>query len=251
MVNELSINNISVGYGKRSVISNFTATPLAGGTVTALLGPNAAGKSTLIKAIAGILRHTGTINFHRESETLAGRALRRYIGYVPQDLPSSAALHAYETVLIAARRATKNPEWCAAETMTSLGIDDLAHRYLGELSGGQRQLVGVAQALVTSPSIVLLDEPTSALDLRRQLFLLDYVRTWVAETNAIGLIAIHDINLAARFADTVLVMKKGQPVAQGSPTEVLTPTIIREVYGVNVDVFSHNDMHMVAPISVA
>lgn len=251
MVNELTISNVSVGYGKNSVVSDFTATPLSGGTITALLGPNAAGKSTLIKAISGILRHTGEVEFRRDSETFSGGSLRRHIGYVPQDLPSSAALHAFETVLIAARRATTDPEWSAAKTMTSLGIADLGHRYLGELSGGQRQLVGVAQALVTSPSIVVLDEPTSALDLRRQLFLLDYVRQWLAETNAIGLIAIHDINLAARFADEVLVMKSGRPVAQGHPTEVLNPEVIKDVYGVHVDVFSHNDMHMVAPISVA
>lgn len=251
MVNTLHLRDVRVAYGKNEIIPSFTCDALRAGEVTALLGPNAAGKSTLIKAISGVHRYEGTIALEADGVKLSGSAIRKRVGYVPQELPSTAALHSFETVMIAARRARtgdQSPEWMAATVMETLGIDHLAHRFLGELSGGQRQMVGMAQALVTNPDVLVLDEPTSALDLRHQLFLLTYVRQWVQERGAIGLVAIHDINLAARFADKVMVLKEGTFQAQGSPEDVLTGELIEDVYGVRADVFRHRDLPMVAPI---
>lgn len=250
----LELENVQVRYGKRTVIPGFSLPPLRAGELTALLGPNATGKSTLIKAIAGVNRHQGVVRLMVDGQDVSGQALRRHVGYVPQDLPNTAALQAYETVLITARRAYRThrsdgtPEESAARVMDTLGIAPLAHRYLGELSGGQRQLVAVAQALVTEPDVLLLDEPTSALDLHRQLFLLDHVQKWVTERGAIGVVAIHDINLAARYADRLVVMRDGQLHTDGGPREVLTAELIDSVYGVHADVFEHRGCQMVAPL---
>ena len=244
----LHISGVGVNYGARRIVHDFGCDALPASSLTAVLGPNAAGKSTLIKAIAGVHAHAGEVALDVGGNRVRGRELRKRVGYVPQDLPRTAALRAYETVLIAARRAVKDPEWAAAKVMEDLGIAHLAERYVGELSGGQRQMVGVAQALVTQPEVLVLDEPTSALDLRRQLALLDYVGEWVRARSAVGIVVIHDINLAARYADNLVVMKDGRLHAQGAPREVLHPELIEQVYGVEAEVLSHRDIQLVAPL---
>ncbi|WP_410170781.1 ABC transporter ATP-binding protein [Corynebacterium antarcticum] len=253
----LELSGLTVGYGRRRVIEDFTATPVSGGHVVGLLGPNASGKSTLIKSIAGIHGTVGgTIRARVDGVTRDGRSLRRIVGYVPQDLPDTAALTAFETVLIAARRARSvrgidiPAVELAGRAMTELSIGELAGRYISELSGGQRQLTAVAQMLVARPDVMLLDEPTSALDLHRQLFLLEMIRRLAAESGAVVLMAIHDINLAARFCGELLVMKDGRVVAQGEPRTVLTPELLAEVYGVDAEILDHGGVPVVAPVAV-
>ncbi|WP_410170978.1 ABC transporter ATP-binding protein [Corynebacterium pygosceleis] len=252
----LELDDVTVGYRRRRVIENFTTEPVHGGHVVGLLGPNASGKSTLIKAIAGVHRTTGgRLRATVEGRVHEGRDLRRVIGYVPQDLPDTAALTAFETVLVAARRAcsvkiTGTPAVeLASRVMTELSIGDLARRYISELSGGQRQLTAVAQMMVSDPDVMLLDEPTSALDLHRQLFLLDVIRRRARETGAVALTAIHDINLAARFCDELLVMRGGRVIAQGAPRTVLTPGLLSEVYGVDAEILDHGGVPVVAPVA--
>lgn len=114
----------------------------------------------------------------------------------------------------------------------ALAIRMLALRPLSELSGGQRQMVGLAQAIARQPALLLLDEPTSALDLRWQLALIDTVRAVIAERQAVCLMAIHDINLALRFCDQVLLFGNGGLLAAGDPHDVITPDVLRTAYGV-------------------
>ena len=166
---------------------------------------------------------------------------------MPQGLPHTAALRAFEAVLIAARReACEDPVTRTAEVLHSMGLDDIAQRYLNELSGGQRQLVAVAQMLVGTPGLMLLDEPTSALDLNRQLFVLGRVRAKAREEGSLALVAIHDINLAARMCDQLVVLHGGKARAHGAPGEVLTEELLREVYGVETDVLDHRGQPVVA-----
>ena len=127
-----------------------------------------------------------------------------------------------------------------------MGLDEIAQRYLNELSGGQRQLVAVAQMLVGTPGLMLLDEPTSALDLHRQLFVLGRVRAKAREEGSLALVAIHDINLAARMCDQLVVLHGGSVRAHGTPGEVLTEELLREVYGVEADVLDHRGQPVVA-----
>lgn len=245
---ELTIADLTAGYGSRTVVDGLSLPTLRGGQVVGLLGPNASGKTTTIKALAGVHRaRGGTVDFRVDGQAPRGQRRRQLIGYVPQGLPHTAALRAFEAVLIAARReACEDPITRTAEVLHSMGLDKIAQRYLNELSGGQRQLVAVAQMLVGTPGLMLLDEPTSALDLNRQLFVLGRVRAKAREEGSLALVAIHDINLAARMCDQLVVLHGGKGRAHGAPGEVLTEELLREVYGVETDVLDHRGQPIVA-----
>ena len=248
----VEVNGIHTAYGKHQVLDNLTVAPLTSGKVVGLLGPNACGKSTLLKTIAGVHKpQLGTVRVTLNGKQIAPKEHFRHIGYVPQDLPGSAALTAFETVMVSASRdsSSHGVENLAAEVMCDLKISHLAHRYLSELSGGQRQMVAFAQMLVAKPAVMLLDEPTSALDLNKQLFLLARVREQVRATGALALVAIHDINLSARFCDELLVMKEGTLQAQGSPRDLLTPELLRAVFEVETEILHHGDTPVIATVS--
>lgn len=245
---ELTVSDLSAGYGSHMVVDGLSLPTLRGGQVVGLLGPNASGKTTTITTLAGVHRaRGGTVDFRVDGEAPRGKRRRQLIGYVPQDLPNSAALSAFEAVLIAARRELyEDPITRTAEVLHSLGLDAIAQRYLNELSGGQRQLVAVAQMLVGHPGLMLLDEPTSALDLHRQLFVLGHVSAKAREEGSLALVAIHDINLAARMCDQLVVMKDGQVHAHGIPSDVLSTELLREVYRVEADIVEHRGHPVVA-----
>ena len=175
----VSAQKLSVSYGRSTIVHSLSFGPLEGGTVVGLIGPNAAGKSTLVKAIAGIKKPTaGSVTISKGGAELTGRDRVEAIGYVPQDLLSSATLTAFESVMVSARRRGVDgwdPLERTADVMHRLGITHLSDRLVSDMSGGQRQLVAVAQMLVREPSVMLLDEPTSALDLRHQVELLQLI----------------------------------------------------------------------------
>lgn len=266
----LDVRDVHAGYGKRKVLLGASISRLAPGTVTGLLGPNAAGKSTLMTTIAGIRNPSGgevavsraeaTVAGDEQAKALAGAELRDAVGYVPQDLPSTASLTAFESVFVSGRRAGsasgggifRQRSGCLEQTAAALrkvGIEHLADRFVGELSGGQRQLVAVAQMLVRNPEVMLLDEPTSALDLRHQVELLQLIRAEVAQRSCLALVAIHDLNLAARYCDQVVVLSAGRVLAQGSPAQVLTPNLLQEAYGLRARVLDDDGVPVICPIA--
>lgn len=250
----LDVNDVAAGYGKRKVLRGASIRTLKPGTVTGLLGPNAAGKSTLMTTLAGIRKPmSGEIVLTRDNERVIGSELREVVGYVPQDLPASASLTAFESVLVSGRRAGRlrvrgSEIEHTAVALRKVGIEHLADRFVGELSGGQRQLVAVAQMFVRDPEIMLLDEPTSALDLRHQVELLKLVRAEVASRSSLALVAIHDLNLAARYCDELVMLHDGHVVAQGSPVDVLTPDLLARVYGIRARVLDDEGVAVVCPI---
>jgi iron complex transport system ATP-binding protein len=236
----LSVADLSVRYRGHAALDGV-ALEARGGEVLALIGPNGAGKSSLLRAVAGLQRHGGTV---RIEGTAQGP-----VGFLPQDHGARAALTVMETVLLGRRRALgwRVPEEelaRAADALRRLGIAPLAGRLLGELSGGQRQMVMLAQVLVAEPAVLLLDEPTSALDIRHALALLTLVRELTAASGLVTLVAIHDLNAAARFADRVALLKDGRLVADGAPREVLTEARIAEAYGVAAHVHAAPDGHI-------
>lgn len=248
----LSVNNMTVAYGRSTVINDVSFGPLRGGNVVGLIGPNGAGKSTLVKAIAGIKRPvSGTVSMQVRGHDVTGKERIQAVGYVPQDMLTSATLTAFESVMVSARdtvqRGTK-PVEAAAAVMEQLGIIHLSNRLISDMSGGQRQLVGIAQMLVREPHFLLLDEPTSALDLKHQMNVLRIVRDVVGGTDKVALVAIHDLNLAARFCDELIVLKDGSAIAHDTPANVLTPDVLENVYGIRARVIDDAGVPVVCPI---
>lgn len=257
----LLVEDISVRYGRRQVLNGVTIPEIPAGHVVGLLGANAAGKSTLIKAIAGVINPaSGTCRVLIDGRELKGHKRRNTLGYVPQDLLATAALTVFESILIAGgseglrRRGggaarTGSLADAAAAVLAEVGIEHLAHRYLSELSGGQRQLAALAQMLVRNPHVMLLDEPTSALDLKHQVHVLELVRRRAREHGAVGLVAIHDLNLAARYCDQLVVLNEGTIMTCGAPCDVVCPTLLEAVYGFQARVLDDAGVPVVCPVA--
>lgn len=226
----LALQDLGAKYGKQIVLSGVETGVITGGSLTAVIGPNAAGKSTLFKRIAGLTKGPGTVHL---SDTDKGPET---ICYMPQDTGANAVLSVYESVLLAAKQGTAG--WAVQDRelieidriLQALRIDDLAFRGLGELSGGQRQLVSIAQALVRKPEILLMDEPTSALDLFRQIEVLNFMKSLAAAEGMAVLIALHDLNHALRYCENTIVIAGGKMVASGPTDQVITADMLRDIY---------------------
>lgn len=240
-MNGLAIEDLSVSYGRRRVLRDVTVPPLLPGTVTALLGPNASGKSTLLRSIAGLKKPiAGRILLHGqpiEAMRLAERT--RFVRYVPQVFAAGARLTVFDAVLVAARTAGATGHGAAVAgrveaILARIRIGHLAHRLICDLSGGQQQLVALAQGLVQPAPVLLLDEPTSALDLRHQLEALALLRTIALADGHVAVVALHDLSLAARHADRVLLMDQGEVVADGTPGVVFASPVCGRTYGVDL-----------------
>jgi len=226
----LTLQDVSAAYGGRQVLSGITTPPLHGGQLVSLLGPNGAGKSTLFRRIFGLLRGAGDIR-------VEGATVPRPIAYMPQDNGSRPVLTVYESILLArmqGRRLRVLPQDHAqVEHMLGLlNIGDLRGRNVGDLSGGQRQMVGAAQALVQNPEILLMDEPTSALDLSRQIDLLALLRRLTRERGLLIVVAMHDLGHALRFSDAAMVIGNGGLMACGPTQQVVTRDLLRDVFDV-------------------
>jgi iron complex transport system ATP-binding protein len=237
----LSVTNLRVAYGRRVIVDGLDLAPLQPGTLTALVGPNAAGKSTLLRGIAGLVPGTrGTVRLgERDLLAMSIPERAQHLAYMPQGLPGGVALTVMET-LVGALRAVPTalaPDGASAAAhaitvLQRLGIEHLALRTLDRLSGGQRQLVGLAQAMAREPDILMLDEPTSALDLRHQVSVMALVRETVVQRGLVGVVVLHDLGLAARFADRLVALSEGAIQADGTPLETLTPALLAKVYEV-------------------
>ena len=234
----LLIEDVSVAYGARQILHGVSLPALPAGSLVALVGPNGAGKSTLLRALAGLEWMRGGLSLDGQDVTRLGFAERsRRLAYMPQQLPPGIALGVLESI-VAALRVSGSDDLLgnAYQALRQLGIEGLAERSLDGLSGGQRQLVALAQLLARNPQVLLLDEPTSALDLHYQLRVMDAVRERVQTHRLLAVAVLHDINLAASHADWLVVLREGRVVACGAPADVLQPGLLAEVYGVEARV---------------
>jgi len=235
----LKVKGLSAGYGKRLVLKDVSLEAFEGRLVS-LLGPNGVGKSTLIKCLAGAIKPKkgGIFLKGRDLRKVDLRELSKLVGYVPQNMRPAFSTTVFEAILTSRlphftwgpRRADVEK---AEEVMKMLGLEELAFRKINELSGGEWQKVLLAMALVKEPEVLLLDEPTSNLDLKHQIEVMKLIKRVTRERRLVTIAALHDANLALRFADEVALMKNGSIYVIGRPEEVLVPENVKEVFGVN------------------
>jgi iron complex transport system ATP-binding protein len=234
----IDISRLAFSYNHKAVLCGIDihAKP---GEIVSVIGPNGSGKSTLLRCMNKILK------FKQGAVLLAGknidgiplRQLSRTMGYIPQHETRSFAFTVFETVLMGRR---PHIGWQVADhdlkvvhdTLHDLGLDALRNRQIDELSGGERQRVFIARALAQEPSVMLMDEPTSDLDPRHQLEVFGLITELSREKGITVVCAIHDLHLAARFSDKIVMLRQGEVFAQGPPQEVMTPGNLRAVYGV-------------------
>lgn len=236
---DLFLSDVTVSYAGRTILLNQTFSPILAGSVTALVGPNGAGKSTLLRAIAGLIPSSGSIRVGDVCLRALGFDERaRMINYMPQSLPAGVTMTVIDSVAAAHAVSRRNARATfaettarAAEALQKAGIAHLAFEPIARLSGGQRQMVAFAQAIVRSPSVYLFDEPTSALDLQYQIEVMRLMRSLARAGHAV-MVVLHDLALAARWTDHVAVISKGTLVAEGRPETVLSQKLLADVYGV-------------------
>ena len=243
----LSIDDVTLRYEARTILRKVSLSVNAG-EVVALIGPNGVGKSTLIRACSGTLKPFGgrvTIDgqdMHRLG--VADRA--RLIAVVPQAVRLPESFSVFETVLMGrtpylgwlGRESAKDRSGVEA-ALARTGTLELADRPLGELSGGEQQRVLIARALAQAARTLLLDEPTAHLDLKHQASVLSLVCDLAHAENHAVLIALHDLNLAAQYADRVALLSNGTVAAIGTSEEVLTEEHLSPAYGLRITVYEH------------
>ncbi|MDF1750985.1 MAG: ABC transporter ATP-binding protein [Alphaproteobacteria bacterium] len=244
----LTLQAVSVARAGRCIISPLDLN-LHGGTMTALVGPNGTGKTTLLAAIAGHLPYQGAIQLDGAPVDI------KVVSYLPQTHGVSSRLTVLEVLLLGRRetlgwRISDQDLSAATQVMQHFMISDFADRSIATLSGGQQQIVLLAQRLMRKPRVVILDEPTSALDLHHQLSVLAVLRSYAQENDAIILAAIHDLNLASRQCDSIALLMEGDLHCHGDPHEVLTAQTIKTVYRVEIDAYRNQSGHVLnIPIS--
>ena len=237
----LAAKSVSVRLGGRTIVADANAT-LCAGEMVVLVGPNGAGKTTLLKALAGLVPCFGTVELEgRSASTLTARERARRLAYLPQGHSFSWPLPAGEIVALG-RYPHADPfspvndaDRAAVEhAMDITGTKDFAERIVTSLSGGERARVALARVLATQANVLLADEPTISLDPRHQFVVMDVLRH-AAKAGGAVLAVIHDLALAARYADRVIVLEKGNIVADEKPATALSPQRIATIFGVEAD----------------
>jgi iron complex transport system ATP-binding protein len=250
----IGVAGVTVRLGGKAVVDDVDLA-VAEGEWLVLIGPNGAGKTTLLRAIAGLVGYDGEIEIHgRPARSLRRRELARQLAVVPQEPLTPPWLTVGEYVLLgrtpylgALAREGRDDRDAAGRALSRLDLLELRERPLGTLSGGERQRVVVARALAQEAGIVILDEPTSALDIGYQQQALELLDDLREESGLTLVAAMHDLTLAAQYADRVALIAHGRIVADGSPAEVLTEEIISAHYHASVSVVRVADRVAVVP----
>ncbi len=241
----LELRDLCVDIAGRRIVSGITLS-VADGQVAGLLGPNGSGKSTILKAIYRARRPVAghVLVDGSDVRQMRPRMAARRVAMVAQENLIDFGFTVREMVMIGRTphkgpfdRDSKDDQAIVQDAMQRTGCTDLADRRFHSLSGGEKQRVLIARALAQGADHLILDEPTSHLDIRYQISVLELV----AGLGVTVLTALHDLNLAALFCDTVHVLADGRLIAAGSPAKVITPEIIRAAYGADVLVVDHPD----------
>ncbi|MBS5451633.1 MAG: ABC transporter ATP-binding protein [Coriobacteriia bacterium] len=240
----LSLRDVRFGYARRREVLHGISATMHAGELTAIVGPNGCGKTTLVKCIDRINRPwDGSIELQGDdAEDLLAcplERLARLVGYVPQRASTELAGSVVDYLLLGRRpflswQLSADDLRAVDAVMERLGIAGLANEALAELSGGQRQKIVVARALLQEPRVLLFDEPTSSLDIKNQREIMDLAAELAHAEGKIVAVVLHDLNAALAYADQVVLLDGGAVVCAGDPRDVLSPATIERVYGTPV-----------------
>lgn len=238
----LEVEGLTFGYGDADVLKGVTFS-VESPQFVSVLGPNGVGKSTLIHCIDRILTpRSGSVRVDgRDVSEIPGRELAKIMGYVPCSSGTSFPMSVADTVMMGRYPHSGN---CRTEedlrivhsTLSLMSIEDLALRSFNELSAGQHQKVMLARGLAQESRILLLDEPTANLDIRHQMGVAHILRDLAHSRGMIVLMICHDLNIASRYSDRIILLSGGTVHSDGTPEEVLTEANIRDVYGIGCEV---------------
>lgn len=240
----LELKNVNFSYNGHQVLKDICLS-VQPGELVSLIGPNGSGKSTLIKIALGLLPvPEGRVQlFGKPGGVWNLKQLARRVAYLPQNAMLPVAFTVWETVLLGRtpylgflgvpREEDKELTCAALKRVDAL---HLAERKIGAVSGGERQRVLLARALVQQPELLLLDEPTTSLDIHHQVAILQLIYTQVEQGNMAVLTVLHDLNLAAAYSDRQILLVDGRILCQGDPVTVLTPANLKAAYGDNIRV---------------
>lgn len=242
----LELKNISFSYGNKNILKNvgFTANK---GEFVGILGVNGCGKTTLLKSINKINKiSSGEIILDGQSVlSLKGDEIAKKIAYVPQMLGESYEVNVTEFLMMGRKPYvswgfSENDVEIVEKVMKELNIEHVAKKSFNELSGGQKQKVLIARALVQEADVYILDEPISFLDIKNQIEVLKILKKLAVEKEKIVVVVIHDLNMAMKFAHKILLVKEGEAFAYGETAKVLNSKNIKAIYDVDVEIVSNN-----------
>lgn len=237
-MSRLEIRNVCASYGRTKVLHDVTLPPVQDGQILGLLGPNASGKSTLVRRLSREMPGGGEILLDGADQArMAHPDLLRVLAAMPQSPPAPTVLSPTELMWSTARAlalpyANAELGHKIEDIFSELGLTEYAFAPLLTLSGGKRQLVGLALALIRDPQFLLLDEPTSALDLHWRMVVLDLVRQRIKQKGGLAVAALHDLDLALTYCDRLALIDGGRIIATGEPAQVLTAENLARVYHV-------------------
>lgn len=247
----LATEGLDLGYADRLVVRDLDLA-VPDGKVTVIVGANGCGKSTLLRGLARLLRPaSGAVLLDgRSIHQQPSREVARALGLLPQTPVVPEGLSVVDLVgrgrhphQGAFRRWSRTDDAAVARALELTGTLDLAHRTVDELSGGQRQRVWIAMVLAQETDLLLLDEPTTYLDVAHQVEVLDLLTDLNAARGATIVMVLHDLNLAGRYADHLVALREGRVVAAGPPSEVVTPELVRQVFGLVAQVIDDPVSH--------
>ncbi|GBE56940.1 MAG TPA: ABC transporter ATP-binding protein [Euryarchaeota archaeon] len=237
---KIAAKDLEVCYGENLILKGISLAPREG-SLLGVIGPNGSGKTTLLKTLSNILKPISGVVYLNGSEigSLTSRETARNLAVVPQDTGVGFDFTAYELVLMGRtphigrfEKESRTDRNIAADAMRLTHTEDLKDRLVTTLSGGERQKVVIAKALSQEPNVLLLDEPTANLDIKNQLEVMGLIKNAVIGRGITAIMAIHDINLAARYCDEMMLLRLGEIYASGPPKAVLTKENIKAVFGV-------------------
>lgn len=240
---EITISDLEFSYSDEAVILDGISLDISRPQLISVIGPNGVGKSTLIHCLNKILTPTrGTVLIDgRPVSDYGVKELAKNVGYVPYSSSDTFPMTVVDTILMGRNphrrwNSLKEDLAVAEETMEMMDISHLALRPFNELSAGQKQRVMLARGLAQEPGILLLDEPTANLDIRHQMDVIRILKRLSSEKGIVVVMISHDLNIAAKYSDNIVMLSAGKVYAVGRPSDVITPENIKAVYGVDCDV---------------